>query len=517
MFKDGNNNGGTCPFLAFCPNCDVEPLFWESCQVWTLYQLPVRTVGQRQRPYQLNYRGVTLYYSFEYVPSKLYPGGELKSITFSFRAPSSKRSTTGYGKVITKESYAPVAQQPIPRGADIPESVVVATLDRIFIKYLWPKILASQPNLWNADQPFALLAPIAFDHLCQLEGFAPSTKAVKLQALDTLLKLFGALLISEVTPERCAPIMMDAKITKAAFFECVRVMRALFESQFAQIVEDKKAWTHYAPHGFRRKYSVAAATRRVFLHQPLTAWQCSVILDRCFENITDPLYGAWYFAAAVLLLTAMDLTEVCALHGYSIAPIGKKEDGFAISVTEVIKTIGEAKTLTADGKRRKRGRQHKPEQLDPASPQTRKLPFCHILGEMWALLSKTRKIGPDDYILHDPRNTARNLSPEEFSHWLDNTFSDIVQLSAEFKLADKSIRATYHVEDFIAASADMIYNKSSIPEEGIRRLLGLRPLHTDAKNYIDFQDDSALRMFNRCINEWCSTHILDYSGGHQHV
>lgn len=458
-----------------------------------------------------------MYYSCEYTPSQLYPGGELRNITFTLRESPSKRSTTGYGKIVLKESYAPVIDHPIPRGADIPESVIVTTLDKVIYTYLFPKILDVKPDLWNADQPFALLAPIAFERLCSLECYAPSTRAQKLQALDTMIGLFGSLPVGDVVPEHCAPVMLDTKIAKARFLECVRLMRALFESQFVQIVTDKKVWTYYRPRGFRKQYSVPAATRRTFLHQPLTAWQCSVILNRCLENISDPDYGAWYFAAAVLLLTAMDLTEVCALHGYSIAPINKKKDYYTISVTEMIKTIGKAKTLTADGERRKRGRQHKVDQLDPSSLKTRRLPFCQILCELWTKYCKTHPMDPCDYILHDPRNAARILAPEELSQWLDDIFADIVKISAEFQSADKSVQATYHVEDFLAVTAEQIFDKSEIPEEGVRRLLGKLPLQVDASNYIDYQGASALRMFDRRIDTWCSTNILKYWGGHQNA
>lgn len=485
----------------------MEPLFWQQCRVWSPYQLPAKVSNHRQRPKSINCCGVQLYYSCEFTPSQLYPGGELSIITFSLREVPNRRSTTGYGKIIVKESYTPVVQQPIPRGADIPESVIVATLNKVFYAYLLPKILDAQPDLWSSGQPFALLAPIAFEQLCKMDDYAQRTREAKQRALNTLLKLFGDLPIREVVPERCAPIMMDAKIGEEAFYECVRVMRALYEPQFAQIVKDIKAWAHYQPKGFKRSYSVAAVTRRTFLHQPLTAWQCSEFLNRCVDNIGDPVFGTRYFAAAVLLLTAMDVAEVCALHGTSIAPVPCDKNFFYVSVSEVIQTIGKNKTLTQDGVRRQRGRQHRAERLDPASLQARKLPFCHILSELWAELRKTHPMNPDDYILHDRRNAERNLSPEEFSQWLDNAFSDIVQISDEFKLADKSIRSTYRVKDFLVVSAEMIYDKSDIPEEGVRCLLSKVPLHIDAKHYIEFQGDSALRKFDRLIDAWCEKNI----------
>lgn len=70
------------------------------------------------------------------------------------------------------------------------------------------------------------------------------------------------------------------------------------------------------------------------------------------------------------------------------------------------------------------------------------------------------------------------------------------------------------MSDYFAATAKRIWaTECALPEEGIRRLTGLKPLakHTDAHNYIDFQCESMLVNFAMSQDRWLAklfgTHI----------
>ena len=456
--------------------------------------------GERQQPIRIQYLDLILYVSFEYKCCEQYPGGKLHKLTISYRQENtSLKSRTGFGKTIISESYTPVAKEPIPRGADIPEKVIFATLNKVF----FPHLIDKMPEIMNRDMSFALLGPVApLNRLKQLENYAVSTYERKRRALDTMLELFGHLPIYKIVLENCAAIMLESISEKAPFLECVRLMRALFESQFSQIVDDNLIWAKYHPAGFRKQYSPRSRARSVFLHQSMDCSLCYDFLLRCRDNIADPMYGARYFMAALMLLSGINPSEACALREESIAPLNTYPDSYSFTVDSVIDTIGTKGTMTADGKSRHRSRQHRVKKLDKSeSPQVRRLPLCKWLVDLWKLYLDSHPTRPSIFILSNQRNAERNLAPEDLSDWLDETFGDLL-LNKTFKLATEEVAATFHVKDYLAITAEAIFSRSHIQEEGIRRLLGLPAQHTDATNYIDFWCDPMLLRFDNSIDRW---------------
>ena len=457
---------------------------------------------ERRNAAPVQYLGKQLYYTLEYAASERYPNGELRKITISYREPTdNKRTLTGYGRVVISRSYTPVCDAPIPRGAVVPEETIIATLDRVFFRSFFPALMAKKPELLTADSPFSLAGPYALNRLQQMLSGSDYTKHEQEKAMAKLLELFGSRPLADITPENCAPVMMD-ELTPTVFRACVRLLRQLFAAVFAPYVADSGAWTKYRMPRFGKAYSPAVRAQKVFLRAPLDNSQCCAILQCADEHLADSGCGNLYLAAALMLTLRLEPAEACALTQLSVLALADYPAYSALSVRSMVETIGSRKTRKDSGERRQRERQHRIMPLSTdVTLQARTLPVGKRLREMWDRFWAKHPDHPE-YLLFDPRNRNRRMSPEELDDWLDETFDDIIPDRC-FRIADSEVESKYHISDYFAATAECIWTTEfALTEEGVRRLTGLKPLHTDAKHYIDYQCESMLVNFAVSQDRW---------------
>lgn len=160
---------------------------------------------KRMNAKPIDYQGFHLYYRCEY------HDGVLKKIVFSYREPpKSKRSKTGYGTIVLEKSYSPACKKPIHQGQAVTEKVVQATLDRDFIPYFLPKLSKTLPDILSSSTLFCVLGPYALQCFLDTRSYKDSTVRSYEGAMDALVRLFGNLPVSDVTPDKCAKIMLKA-------------------------------------------------------------------------------------------------------------------------------------------------------------------------------------------------------------------------------------------------------------------------------------------------------------------
>ena len=462
----------------------------------------------RERPRQINYRGLPIFYTLEYKKSYLSTEDVLRKIRFSYRGSATgERSQTGYGKVVVAKSYSPVCDTSILRSDEVPEGVVIATLDKVFYRLFFPALVEKKPDILTSSSPFALMGPYALLRLHKMINTAESTKLSQAKAMEELINLFGDYPLRDITPEQCAPIMLD-KMTQTMFKDSVRLLRQLFAGIFSPYVSDANVWQRYPLPRFKKPYSPAAKVRKEFLNEPLSNSQCCEVMVKAEEYIEDKDRGRLYLAAILMLLLGLEPPEVCAVTKTSVFRLEDYPDYAGLSVRAIVETIGSHKTLTAEGERRQRERQHSLKPLDASDTlQARVLPVGRRLLAIWDRYWETHPDHPSEYLLYNDRNSKRLMSPELLDDWLDETFKDIVP-DRSFRLPSGAVKGTYRMSEFFAATAERVWTEEcALPEEGIQRLEGLKPLskHTDAKHYIDFQCDSMLANFDMSQDRWLTS------------
>lgn len=472
-----------------------------------LLQLPPHIPQNRERPKQIEYLGLRLFYTSEYKSSQKSGQKELEKITISYRDPaSSKRSRTGYGKVVVAKSYSPACDEPILYGDEDSESVVMATLDQVFFRFFFPTLVEKKPDILTSSRPFALMGPYALMRLHKMLNTAESTKLAQAKAMDDLIRLFGDCCLRDITPEQCAPIMLD-EMTQTTFKDSVRLLRQLFAGILLPYIENMDMWKRYQSPRFGKTYSPALKVRKAFLNVPLDNSQCRDVIKRAEAHIEDKDYVRLYLAAVLILILRLDPAEVCATIKSSVFPLKDYPDYGGLLVSAIVETVGTRKSMTADGKRRQRDRQHHIVTLDAADTlQARALPVGRQLLALWDRYWETHPDHPGEHLLYDARNSNRFMSPELLDDWLDAAFDDIVP-DRSFRLPSGEVKETYRMSDYFAATAKRVWAEECVlPEEGIRRLEGLKPLpkHTDAHNYIDFQCESMLVNFDMSQDRWLS-------------
>lgn len=461
-------------------------------------QLPDHQLRRNATP--IIYRGLLLFFLTEYAPTHQYPGGALEKITISYRDPAGKRSKTGYGSIVLSRYYKPICEEPIPRGAQVPESIVLALLDRIFFKSFLPALLEKRPEILTPESRFDLVAPYALARLNAVEKYSESTRRDKMKSMSKLLDIFASWPISKITPDNCASIMRQ-QMTDAEYVDARRLLAQLYEGYLRAYIPDGAGWLEKFTKP-KPKTNQALNLKKTILNLPLDNSVCRCIIERILSKIDDPKDGRLFLGALLMMLLRLELGEICALSRQSVHALFDYSNCRVLSVFAKIETIGNLKTQTAFGDRRKRKRQHKIKEYSSDDLHRRGLPVGTWLAGVWDKYWASHPNHKSDYLLFNPRNSDRNMPPEVFDDWLDIAFGDLIP-DRTFIVAGKEEKSTYRISDFLICTAERVWaQECALSEEAIRRFRADKPTHVDAAHYIDYQSDSALAGFGLEQDRW---------------
>lgn len=442
--------------------------------------------AKRNEPWEVDYHGMVLHIRLEHnLETK-----EIKKIVVTVREELEEqgRHCVTYGKVMLVRKYTPVCEHPLyDNDADV-EAIVQATLDRKMADSFLPDLYRAYPTMMVPELPCAILLPYALGRLNALGNVTKGTLGGRAKALGDILAYWGDEPLLELTPERCAPVLLELPKKRAE--QCITLLRQVYAGTFARIVADPHQWERYHMLGRRRQYDPTRRVRRELMPAVYTVGQCKEFAARCETGIeSGRAKQLWYAVAGVMLVTGLGAEEVCALKVYNFAKM-EQYDGMYVDIKY---TLADAGAEAEEG--RKRRKRLKAVALE--GPRNRRL----AVGT-WArsLLAPLAAMRADALVLHDARNANRYLAPQDYADWLEKTFGDIAA-GRDIRNA-KLIRDTHTVEDYLCGTAPFCLAQNGYLAEEVRYQKGLAPQHTDAQYYVDMQAESELVTMAAMQDQW---------------
>jgi hypothetical protein len=446
---------------------------------------PTLALPVSRRVISVHYHGIPLHCTVKY------RDGIVRKLVVSYRRAQQvdRRHRKDFGTILFRKEYTPVCSVPIIQGSLIPEGVIYATLNAIFLPLFLPGLLKAVPALYTADLHFSIAGPYALTRVQKMLARSRDTDHSENRLMERMIEHWGEWPISQITPECCASTLAEMEHTPA--LGCKRILNLIFQSEFANLIPDRDIWKRYHFPRSKRRFSLTAQVRNQLIHVPLEISQVGEILQKCEQHIEEP-NGDKYFAIAITLLCGLEPEELCALRFSSISPLSDYPSFNVIAINHEVVKLGKRKRSDLHV----RGPRH---EIRPISDlhQNRILAMGKYLFGLFAKYVRShpdRSDHPENYIIMNPHNQDRFCGPEDLVDWIQNKLKYIISPS-DLRLSFGKVSNKITAVDYLIVTAKKKLSKESrYTEEELRYQFGLAPLssHTDVKNYAELKSATEL-------------------------
>lgn len=442
--------------------------------------------AKRNEPWEVDYHGMVLHIRLEHnLETK-----EIKKIVVTVREELEEqgRHRVAYGKVLLTRKYTPVCQHTLYDGDVDLETAVQATLDKKMADSFLPDLFKAYPTMMVPELSCAILLPYALNRLNAIKSVGKGTLLERKKALEDILAHWGDSPLLELTPERCAPVLLEMPKKRAE--KCITLLRQVFAGTFVQIVTDPHQWEHYHMSGRRGKFDATQRIRRELLSAEYTDAQCAIFVQRCSLGVArNNKKATWYAMAGIMLVTGLTVEKVCALRTEDFKRM-KEYIGMYVDVHQEL-------VVPEISKKEGRKRRIRNTAVEIDDCHNRRLALGSWARELSAPIAE---IDGRALVLHDPRNAQRCLDPKKYAKWLADTFGDITAGRAAYGMEE--IKDTHTVEDYLCGTAPFYLVKNGYLAEEVRHQKGLAPRHTDAQYYVDLQSETELVTMAAMQDQW---------------
>lgn len=206
--------------------------------------------------------------------------------------------------------------------------------------------------------------------------------------------------------------IMQRTMSESEYVDARRLLAQLYEGYLRAYILDGAGWLEKYTKP-RPKTNQSLNLKKTILNLPLDNSVCRVIIERIVSKIDDPKDGRLFLGALLMMLLRLELGEICALSRQSVSTLSDYANCCVLLVSCKLVTIGDLKSRTAVGERRRRSRQHKIKEYNPDDLHRRSLPVGIWLASIWDKYWETHPEHKSDYLLFNPRNTNRHMSTED--------------------------------------------------------------------------------------------------------
>lgn len=370
-------------------------------------------------------------------------------------------------------------------GEYLPEDIIRQTLEAKLVKFFIPALFAAHPKARNGEIHFSALGQYALDKLHASKPYADEGKNKRQTHLRKMIALWGDMPMEAITPDNCAHALthsMEASAAKA----CIALLRRIYPIALAGITADLHVWDRYKQPGRKTTYSPKRRVRTRLIDNPPSPGQIAQAIQQCMSGICAGREAEKYLAAQIMIVEGIDVEEVCALQGDSLASVPGYQGNWCLEIKEIVVQQG-------DGRRKDRVRdnKHTIESMQP--PERRTLGVSKIVSQCWSeYQAKHPEFTADQLLLKNPDNEERVLHPDAFRVWLGEAFGWILPETV-LSVGGAAVSTSYEVEDaFWAASNYLLSDLGGYADEELRYHFGKKPLKMDAKHYAGFGAPSEL-------------------------
>lgn len=415
----------------------------------------------RERRKSIDYFGLVLWYRFDHDSD-----GVIWRVSLAYRPTTSKR--------YIRREYAPklhgLTDHSGPEGL---QSMLRLTIEHaLFTRGFLEKLSAEDETILGPDTQWGLIAPYALSRLHAYADLSQSTKEGQWKTLRRSIQLWGDWRLREIVPTNCAPDLLKLPITSAN--DLIALIRRLYVSELRIQVADPNVWFNYDYYSNNGAFSPARQIFKVVNDCVMTEQECLAVIKECCNHPDDSKYKMTLLA----LLTPISLSEVCALRTSRCTYLDEYPQYGAIQVTNELRMADSS--LKTERARERSRRSQVVEILNPY--QRRILPAGRLLTE---LLCNPGAESDETYYLSSMINKDRRLRVQDFRNWINTTFKTVVPGN---KGASKAVKLSDRLHD----TCCYYLQAFGLREEELRYQLGMAPLHTDAKYYVDFECSAEL-------------------------
>lgn len=420
---------------------------------------------KRNRPQMICYKGLDLWYG-----AITNSSGEAIKIVISYRAEAiGKRHQVPYGKMVYKREY--VLPMPVLSADDgsLPREIVYAVIEKHMLRYL-AGLLEVHGSILTPETRWGLIGPYWLYQLHKMRGVSDAVKQRQIAAMEQMCTIWGDMPVREITPDKCADDIIDMSRTVAG--TCISLLRQLVNRSFAPWMEDAP-WEHYSIRGKGRSFSAQRQGQKLLANSRV--WTDQYTADVIAQIINHPC-DPRYVVTMIMLISGIDAEEACALQIKDVQPVIGYPDIWSVNISKIIVQA----ESSVNKRNRQRGRHHIVADIEDGY-QTRVLVLGTWASQIWDSYATGK--GRADYILHDPRNKHRRMTPNDYRIWLDTQFG----VGAETSLI---------------ATAYYNMRRYGMRTKVLRYTQGLAPKQTDGRYYLAMRSGEILNYIAQLQGKW---------------